>query len=155
MSDFNANIDGNIKTEVSKQPDPVDIHVGKRIKLRRTMLKVSQDQLANEIGVTFQQIQKYESGHNRVSASRLFDISIFLGCHISYFFDDFENGLRLRQNKNASIDNNSSPEKKTPSDPMLKTETLEIVRAYWKIQSDDLRKSIRNLLISLSKKDIN
>ena len=89
MSEFNTNINKNTGTEVSKQPDPVDVHVGKRIKLRRTMLKVSQDQLANEIGVTFQQIQKYESGHNRVSASRLFDISTFLTCHISYFFEDF------------------------------------------------------------------
>ena len=56
-------------------PDPVDIHVGKRIKLRRTLLRISQEQLAGKIGVTFQQVQKYESGHNRVSASRLYDIS--------------------------------------------------------------------------------
>ena len=155
MSDFNANIDRNLKVEASKQPDPVDIHVGKRIKLRRTMLKVSQDQLANEIGVTFQQIQKYESGHNRVSASRLFDISIFLSCHISYFFEDFENNLRLKQNKNIYSDNDTGHKQKTPTDPMLKTETLEIVRAYWKLPSDDLRKSIRNLLISLSKRESN
>ena len=155
MSDFNANIDRNLKVEASKQPDPVDIHVGKRIKLRRTMLKESQDQLANEIGVTFQQIQKYESGHNRVSASRLFDISIFLSCHISYFFEDFEINSRLKQNKNIYSDNDTSHKQKTPTDPMLKTETLEIVRAYWKLPSDDLRKSIRNLLISLSKRESN
>ena len=155
MSEFNANINRNTRAEVSKQPDPVDIHVGKRIKLRRTMLKVSQDQLANEIGVTFQQIQKYESGHNRVSASRLFDVSIFLTCHISYFFEDFDSASRIEQNRTASMGSTPASEIKSPTDPMLKTETLEIVRAYWRLPSNDLRKSIRNLLISLSKKESN
>ena len=155
MSEFNANINRNTRAEVSKQPDPVDIHVGKRIKLRRTMLKVSQDQLANEIGVTFQQIQKYESGHNRVSASRLFDVSIFLPCHISYFFEDFDSASRIEQNRTASMGSTPASEIKSPTDPMLKTETLEIVRAYWRLPSNDLRKSIRNLLISLSKKESN
>src|SRR6185503_19634705 len=69
-------------------PDPIDIHVGKRIKLRRTLLHISQEQLAGDVGVTFQQVQKYESGHNRVSASRLYDISRVLNCPISYFFED-------------------------------------------------------------------
>src|SRR5258706_3444647 len=69
-------------------PDPIDIHVGKRVKLRRTLLHISQEQLAHDIGVTFQQVQKYESGHNRVSASRLFDISRVLNCPIGYFFED-------------------------------------------------------------------
>ena len=155
MSEFNTNINKNTSTEVSKQPDPVDVHVGKRIKLRRTMLKVSQDQLANEIGVTFQQIQKYESGHNRVSASRLFDVSIFLTCHISYFFEDFDSASRIEQNRTASMGSTPASEIKSPTDPMLKTETLEIVRAYWRLPSNDLRKSIRNLLISLSKKESN
>ena len=155
MSEFNANINRNTRAEVSKQPDPVDIHVGKRIKLRRTMLKVSQDQLANEIGVTFQQIQKYESGHNRVSASRPFDISIFLSCHISYFFEDFDSASRIEQSRTASSGSTPASEIKSPTDPMLKTETLEIVRAYWRLPSNDLRKSIRNLLISLSKKESN
>mgnify|MGYP001261466845 CR=1 FL=1 len=155
MSEFNTNINKNTGTEVSKQPDPVDVHVGKRIKLRRTMLKVSQDQLANEIGVTFQQIQKYESGHNRVSASRLFDISTFLTCHISYFFEDFDSASRIEQNRTVSNGNSPTNEIKTPTDPMLKTETLEVVRAYWRLPSNDLRKSIRNLLISLSKKESN
>src|SRR6202008_2164436 len=69
-------------------PAPRGIHVGKRVKLRRTLLHISQEQLASDIGVTFQQVQKYESGHNRVSASRLFDISRVLNCPISYFFED-------------------------------------------------------------------
>ena len=155
MADFTDNIHKNNQNEVSKQPDPVDIHVGKRIKLRRTMLKISQDQLANEIGVTFQQVQKYESGHNRVSASRLFNIANFMTCPISYFFEDFGDDNRIHLNKTVNSSDVSHKQAITPNsnDPMLKTETLEVVRAYWKISSTELRMSIKELLINLSKKE--
>ena len=136
-------------------PDPIDIHVGKRVKLRRTLLHISQEQLAGDIGVTFQQVQKYESGHNRVSASRLFDISRVLDCPISYFFEDITDDLTdergtpkarvegLGDNKQDDFDN----------DPMKRTETLELVRAYWRLNSAELRKSVLELLQNMSKRD--
>ena len=70
-----------------------DMHVGKRVRLRRTLLGMSQEQLGAELNVTFQQVQKYERGANRISASRLWDISQILDVPISYFFDDMSEGI--------------------------------------------------------------
>ena len=69
-------------------PNPVDVHVGARLRVRRTLLGMSQTMLGEAIGLTFQQVQKYESGANRISASRLFDLSRLLDVPIQYFFDD-------------------------------------------------------------------
>ena len=73
---------------VSKEPNPIDRHVGNRVRMQRILLNMSQEKLGEALGITFQQVQKYESGHNRVSASRLFDISRVLNCPIAYFFED-------------------------------------------------------------------
>ena len=74
-------------TENKKKPNPIDIHVGSRIRLRRTMLGMSQEKLGESLGITFQQIQKYEKGTNRVSASKLHQIAVFLGVDISELFE--------------------------------------------------------------------
>lgn len=71
-----------------KQPNPIDIHVGGRIRLRRTMLGMSQEKLGEQLGITFQQVQKYEKGTNRVGASRLQNIAGILGVPVSFFFED-------------------------------------------------------------------
>ena len=71
-----------------KQPNPIDIHVGSRIRLRRTMLGMSQEKLGEALGITFQQVQKYEKGTNRVGASRLQNIAAILGVPVSFFFED-------------------------------------------------------------------
>jgi len=135
-------------------PDPVDIHVGKRIKLRRTLLHISQEQLAGDIGVTFQQVQKYESGHNRVSASRLFDISHVIDCPISYFFADIgpdTTGGRVTPASRGS-DSVSEDPASFDSDPMQRTETMELVRAYWRLSNAGLRQSVLELLTKISKR---
>lgn len=122
-------------------PDPVDIHVGKRIKLRRTIMSVSQDQLAGDIGVTFQQVQKYESGYNRVSASRLYDIAAVLTCPIQFFYDDMPDTARVAPESRRPDDLDDDP-----GDPMRRTETLELVKAYWRIPNDELRDSLRSMI---------
>lgn len=73
-----------------KRPHPIDIHVGGRVRLRRTMLGMSQDKLAESLGLTFQQIQKYEKGVNRIGASRVFEMSRILSVPIQFFFDDYD-----------------------------------------------------------------
>ena len=78
---------------MSSTPHPIDVHVGKRIRQRRWMLGMTQQELAKEVGVRFQQVQKYETGKNRISASRLWEVSRVLGVPISYFFE----GLRERE----------------------------------------------------------
>ncbi|MEQ9448425.1 MAG: helix-turn-helix transcriptional regulator [Rhodospirillaceae bacterium] len=136
-------------------PDPIDIHVGKRIKLRRTLLHISQEQLAGDIGVTFQQVQKYESGHNRVSASRLFDISRVLDCPISYFFEDIgpETTGERPTPSSRSGEGMAEEAEAFESDPMQRTETLELVRAFWRLNNAELRRNVLELLTNISKRE--
>lgn len=75
-----------------RTPNPVDVHVGSRVRLRRLLLGLSQDKLGEELGVTFQQVQKYERGANRIGASRLFRVSQVLGVPVSFFFEGLEAG---------------------------------------------------------------
>ncbi|GAB4520745.1 MAG: helix-turn-helix domain-containing protein [Amphiplicatus sp.] len=73
-----------------KSPHPIDVHVGARVRLRRMMLGMSQDKLGEALGLTFQQVQKYEKGVNRIGASRVFELSRILDVPVQYFFDDFD-----------------------------------------------------------------
>ncbi|MCA2014053.1 helix-turn-helix domain-containing protein [Pararhodobacter sp. CCB-MM2] len=98
---------------------PVDVHVGKRIRHRRWMVGMTQQQLADSVGIKFQQIQKYETGMNRVSASRLWDIARTLGVQIGFFFE----GLGGEEDTQASIE----------ADILANKEAMELVRAYYAI----------------------
>ena len=77
-------------------PNPIDVHVGGRVRLRRTLLGLSQEKLGEAIGLTFQQVQKYERGANRIGASRLFDLSRVLDVPVGYFFDDMSDDVAAR-----------------------------------------------------------
>ena len=79
------------------KPNPIDVHVGSRVRLRRTLLGMSQEKLGDAIGLTFQQVQKYERGANRIGASRLFDLSRVLDVPVSFFFDDMASDTAGRQ----------------------------------------------------------
>ncbi len=104
---------------------PVDIHVGKRIRHRRWMIGMTQQQLGDKVGIKFQQIQKYETGMNRVSASRLWDIADTLGVTISFFFEG------LDENEAAA----------TPAtDMMAEKEALDLVRSYYAIPEAQRRR---------------
>lgn len=136
-------------------PDPIDIHVGRRVKLRRTILRISQEQLAGDIGVTFQQVQKYESGHNRVSASRLYDISCVFDCPISYFFEDIGKDVTSGRATPRPRTREGLSDSQTgfDDDPMQRTETLELVRAYWRLRSEEVRHNVLALLVNMSKRE--
>ena len=128
-------------------PNPVDVHVGARLRVRRTLLGMSQATLGDAIGLTFQQMQKYENGKNRISASRLYDLSRLLDVPIQYFFDDMPTAVAA-----SSPTLGGGRAKKPPSyepDPMAKRETLELVRAYYKIRDPELRKRLRELTKAL------
>ncbi len=119
---------------------PVDVHVGARLRVCRTLLGMSQTDLGDALGLTFQQVQKYERGMNRISASRLFDLSRVLDVPLEYFFDDMP-----REVAASSPAQGGGKAKKLPSyepDPMTKRETLELVRAYHKITDPEIRKHI-------------
>ncbi len=121
-------------------PNPVDVHVGARLRVCRTLLGMSQTDLGDALGLTFQQVQKYERGANRISASRLFDLSRVLDVPLEYFFDDMPTAVAT-----SSPAQGGGKAKKLPSyepDPMTKRETLELVRAYYKITDPEIRKHL-------------
>ncbi len=124
---------------------PVDVHVGARLRQRRTLLGMNQTVLGDAIGLTFQQLQKYENGANRISASRLFDLSRVLDVPIQFFFDDMPTAVVAISPANKK----RGKAKKLPSyepDPMHKRETLELVRAYYKITDPQVRKRLYEMV---------
>ena len=117
-------------------PSPVDVHVGRQVRLYRTVAGLSQTQLAEAIGLTFQQVQKYERGGNRISASKLVQIGQVLGTPVTAFFEGLE------------------AESETTQEPgiMLRREAIELSRAYERIASPDLRQSLMDLFHRLGDK---
>ncbi len=126
------------------QPAPVDVHVGSRILLRRKLLGMSQDQLAKAIGVTFQQVQKYERGANRVVASRLFEIARVLNVPVSFFFDDIS--TLSGQSAVGLLNHDDSVE--TP--PLTARETMEIAMVFHRIPDRAVRKRIFDLIKAIA-----
>jgi transcriptional regulator with XRE-family HTH domain len=131
-------------------PNPIDVHVGGRIRLRRTLLGMSQEKLGEAIGLTFQQVQKYERGANRVGSSRLFDLARVLDVPISYFFEDMPNSVQ-EKSPSKLMGMSTPPAMEYEPDPMAKRETLELVRAYYKIPDPAIRKRIFELTKSVAK----
>lgn len=128
-----------------KKPNPIDIHVGSRIRLRRTMLGMSQEKLGDSLGITFQQIQKYEKGTNRVGASRLQNISSILNVPVSFFFEDApgdpstgQPGMSEASSSNYVVDFLSS------------SEGLQLNRAFVKIEDPKVRRKIVDLVKALA-----
>lgn len=134
-------------------PDPVDIHVGSRVRLRRTLLGLSQEKLGEAVGLTFQQIQKYERGANRIGASRLYDLSNILDVPVSYFYEDMPEDVRNREIGSGLQE--SQERYTTEKDPLTRRETLELVRAYYKVSSARVRKQLFELVKALGKADNN
>lgn len=134
----------------------LDEYVGKRLKLRRVMLHMSQDELASMIGVTFQQVQKYESGANRVSASRLFIISKVLQVDVGFFFYGLEKEIPQVVDafsnyfENIGDENHVSEESVEFDDPMNNTETLRLVNAYWRLNDAEKRQKILDFIVSMT-----
>ena len=128
----------------------IDVHVGKRVRLRRTLLGMSQEQLGASLNITFQQVQKYERGANRISASRLWDISQILDVQISYFFADMTDDTMRSSPRRVSRGENIDFGDDNSRDPMARPETLELVRIYYSIKSLKLRKRISEMVKSLA-----
>ncbi len=123
-------------------PHPVDVHVGSRVRMRRTLLGMSQEKLGEALGLTFQQVQKYERGANRVGASRLYQISRILDVPVSFFFDEMTGAAPSSSAQLVGLSEESEP---ASFDPMAKRETLELVRAYYRIVDPRVRKRIFEL----------
>ena len=140
------------KAAKSENPHPVDIHVGSRVKLRRMALGVSQDTLGKSMGLTFQQIQKYERGTNRISAGRLFQFSKILEVPINYFYDNIDGAEQPVAESFGFADNEQAPFGEE-EDLMQKKETFELVRTYYSVRSEEKRKSILKFINSMADDD--
>ena len=118
-------------------PDPIDVEVGGRVRARRLLIGMNQEQLAEALGLTFQQIQKYESGANRVSASRLWHIANVLGVSIDYFFQ----GLDAQP---------EGPDREA-RERMHRPEAIELIRAYYRIQDANVREQFLEMLRAIAR----
>ena len=138
--------------EKENHPSPIDVHVGTRIRLRRTLLGMSQERLGDTLGLTFQQVQKYERGVNRVGASRLFDLSRVLDVPISFFFDDMPESLAAAfggQSGGRRVAGFADTQDGFADDTLNRRETLELVRAYYRITDPAVRKRVFDLIKSM------
>lgn len=130
--------------ESKKKPNPIDIHVGSRLRLRRNMLGISQERLGESLGITFQQVQKYEKGTNRVGASRLQAISSILSVPVTFFFEnapDSDGVSKGFAEDSASI---------YVADFMSSTEGLQLNRAFARISDTKVRRKIVELVKALA-----
>ena len=127
------------------KPNPVDVHVGARVRMRRTLLGMNQTELSDVLGLSYQQVQKYESGANRMGASRLYDLARVLDVPVAFFFEEMPVAVAA-----SSPALGGTKAKKPPNyepDPMAKRETLDLVRAYYKITDP----RVRNRLYEVTK----
>ncbi len=127
------------------KPNAVDIHVGNRVRQRRTLMGLSQERLAAALDLTFQQVQKYERGANRIGAGRLYQLARALDVPVTYFFDDFDDGDSAQASA-VSEDASASYQ----ADPMTQRETLLLVRAYYAILDPAVRRRMLDLMRSMA-----
>jgi transcriptional regulator with XRE-family HTH domain len=129
-----------------EKPNPIDVHVGARVRLRRNMLGLSQEKLGEAIGLTFQQVQKYERGANRIGASRLHDLSRVLDVPVSFFFDDMD-PVRAPAIPAGCSETGAEA---LDADPLRKRETIDLVSAYYRIEDPMVRRRLFDLAKALS-----
>jgi transcriptional regulator with XRE-family HTH domain len=134
---------------MAKNPNPIDKHVGARIRMRRLMLEMSQEKLADKLGLTFQQVQKYEKGTNRVSASRLLHVSQILGVEIPFFFEGVPQAFATSRREKLGADMDPAQY----SNFLATTEGLSLARAFQRIGTSTLRRSIVHLVEQLAGED--
>jgi transcriptional regulator with XRE-family HTH domain len=131
----------------SGRPNPIDVHVGGRVRLRRTLLGMSQEKLGEALGLTFQQVQKYERGANRIGASRLFDLARVLDVPVSYFYEDMDEDMAEASPRHMVRATEDPPE--FSDNLMVQRETLELVRAYYRIRDPEVRRRVQELAKAL------
>lgn len=137
-----------IDTSGPRSPNPVDIHVGARVRLRRKILRLSQEKLGEELGVTFQQVQKYERGANRVGASRLWKLSEVLDVPVSFFYD----GLSTEyggQSDSPALLSESPDQSPVVYDFINSTDGVSLAKAILKIKNKSVRRQILELARAL------
>ena len=138
----------NNRSRKPRTPNPVDVHVGSKVKLRRILLGMSQENLGDRIGLTFQQVQKYEKGINRIGASRLFELAIALNVNVQFFYDGAPVAGTHSSipgfSEDAGLDQN--PPLDDVEQFMTNRESIELNRAFAKISDPQIRRSVVDLV---------
>jgi len=134
-----------------KGPHPIDVHVGSRVRLRRNLLGLTMQTLAKAVGVAYQQLQKYEWGVNRISASRLFNLSQVLDVPISFFFDDLSPAAAGAGRKRRAKGFSEAPATALDFDVLSNRENIKLIRAYYRVTDPQLRKRVLDLLEAIGK----
>lgn len=150
MSKPNQQVASSAKSpKGSRRPNPVDIHVGSRVRLQRMLLSMSQEKLGEKLGLTFQQVQKYEKGINRIGASRLFDLAQVLGVPVQFFYDQAPGSLPSQDSSQPAGFGEEAGEGYIVN--FLSTrEGLELNKAFVRISSPKVRRHIVDLVRSLA-----
>lgn len=146
-------LDNKKNKPMTKKPHPVDVHVGSRVRLRRMLLGMSQEKLGERLGLTFQQVQKYEKGANRIGASRLYEISRILDVPVSHFFED----LPSHDDKNGKDGKDGFSESATVdfmAETLTSPEGLQMMRSFYAIREPKVRRRIVDLVAALSESKI-
>lgn len=135
-------------------PDPIDVHVGSRLRMRRSLLGMTQEQLGKTCDLTFQQIQKYERGVNRMGASRLFKFALALAVPVAYFFEELSTiGTESSFSSSGLNDNEQEPYDASGDNVkelLYRRETLELIRAYYRISDPKQRRKVYELIKTMS-----
>lgn len=135
--------------------DPIDSHVGSRVRLRRTLLGMSQEKLGQAVGITFQQIQKYERGLNRIGSSRLYQFAQVLDVPVSFFFENLpSDGAPLPAGSAGLAEPGAAPPP-LEDDNFSRRETLELVRAFYRIGDRNTRRRIYELIKAVAGEPVN
>jgi len=143
-----VNIPGKNNMKTKGRANSIDEHLGMRLKQKRALLGMSQEKLAESVGITFQQIQKYENGANRISASRLLEFSSILSTPVEYFYEGYDVGSKKMAY--ALAENDQEPLRDAPVDLMQQKETLELVRVYYSLENPKLRKSLMRFIKTMA-----
>jgi transcriptional regulator with XRE-family HTH domain len=138
-----------LKRKTKGTPDSVDVHVGSRLRVRRSLLGLSQERLAESMGLTFQQVQKYERGINRISAGRLFQLSKILEVPITYFYEQIQD-ITGKAHAYTGLSEEGQDDYNADEDIMNNKETLLLVRTYYMIKDPEARKEIFRFIKSMA-----
>ncbi len=132
----------------SKNPNPIDVHVGNRVRMRRMLIGMSQERLGKELGLTFQQVQKYEKGTNRISASRLYRIAQILGVPVQYFFEDLPQSVAGPEPVEGMAE---ARDHTMIMDFLNSAEGLQLNRHFAAIKDPGVRRAVVDLVRNLAK----
>jgi len=144
-------INGTVRGRLSDgAPNPIDVHVGSQLKLRRILLGLSQERLAEELGITFQQVQKYEKGLNRIGASRLWDLAQVLGVSVAYFYENIDENSQNKSPRKISgqLSLSDNPQEFDMS-ILLNKDIRDLINAYLQIPDTKVAKNILSLVLSM------